>query len=92
MMQDDVCSAVSQTPAASHVLVEPVEHVCSGLLDLGLVCRVDVLPLAVDEAVSLSWEYFHLEVHGALLQVFFQGADLKTTMKVFSGTNMPKLQ
>lgn len=65
-----------------HVLVEPVEHVFSGLLDVGSVCGVDVFSLSVDKPVSLTGKYLHLVVHFAfLLQICFKGTHLKCKKK-----------
>lgn len=67
-----------------HVLVEPVEHVCSGLLDTGFVSGVDVFSLAVDKPMSLTRKDLHLIVYFAfLLQFFFQNTHLNRKKKDF---------
>lgn len=62
----------------SHVFVKPAQHICSGLLDAGLVCLVDVLSLAVDKPMSLTRKDLHLVIHLAfLLQLRFKRAHLR---------------
>lgn len=62
----------------SHVFVKPAEHICSGFLDAGLVCWVDVLPLAVDKPMSLTRKDLHLVIHLTfLLQLHFKCTHLR---------------
>ncbi len=69
MVKSTMCghSTVTFRRFGSHVLVEPVNHVCSGFLDAGFVCRIDIFSLAVDEPVSLTREDLHPVIHFALV-------------------------
>lgn len=66
-----------------HVFLQPVEYVCPGLLDAGLVCGVDVLSLPVNKAMSLTWEDLHMVVYTCtlLLQVLLQDTHLEGNNK-----------
>lgn len=65
----------------SHVLVEPVEHVHPGLIDLGFVCWVDVPSLAMSKPMRLTRKYLHLVFHFAFfLQICFKSVHLTGEM------------
>lgn len=65
-----------------YVLVQPVEHVCPGLQDVGFVRRVDVFSLTMDKPVSLIWKGLHMVIHRALLfQLRFKNNHLSKRMQ-----------